>query len=433
MNEYFLHYIWRYRLFKTTDLKTSTGDSIQVLFPGLYNQSEGGPDFLNARLRIGNTLWVGHVEIHIKGSDWDKHNHTHDPHYRNVILHVVYKNDVEIHLHNPGDLAVLELKEVMREDQLDKYKHWVESSSEIPCDLQKDRIESVQWVSWKERMLIERLEEKSRVMLELLNEVKGHWPEAFYRRIAWNFGFSANAVGFELLARSIPMKILTRYREDKFVIEALLFGQSGLLSAKFQEDYPIRMLIEYTHLANKHRLHSLSPAAWTFGGVRPSNFPTIRLSQFASLISNSENLLAVILEEEDVSKIRSFFRVAVSEYWQNHYVFDKVSNVNRKQCLGEHAIDNIVINSVAVTLFAFGKFHNEEKYSDKAFRIFELCKPESNHITKNWERRGVDNEHAGDSQALIQMYSRYCNKRRCLECGIGHALLKVNNYDKSYS
>lgn len=434
MNEYFLHYVWRYRLYSPENLVTSAGEPIKILYPGLYNRSEGGPDFLNARLRIGQTLWVGHVEIHTRSSDWNRHKHYSDPHYKNVILHVVFQNDVEISLYTPGDLAVLELKGRIAPDLFQKYKLWQSNSAGIACDIFPGRIDQLVWVDWKEKLLCERLEDRSQQVRALVDESKGYWPEAFYRRMAYHFGFNANSVAFELLARQVDLQLLTKYRTNRQYIEALLFGCSGLLPEKPIDDYSVQLVIDFAFLKHKHQLTSLSPGAWITGGVRPSNFPTLRIAQFADLICRSENLLAYVLEEEHLPSIIEHFHVSAGEYWKNHYAFDRAAKGGKNLTkMGQASVESIIINAVAPVVYAYGQFHREERYIDKALNFFEICKAESNHIVREWRIRGAELMHAGDSQSLKQLYSNYCVKKRCLECGIGHALLKEQIHDTSNS
>ena len=431
MTEFFLHYLWRFKSFETKNLKTLAGESLEILFPGTYNTG-GGPDFFNARLRIGSTLWVGHVEIHTRSSDWNRHRHQFDDHYKNVILHVVQTNDVNIFLNVEGDLPVLELKGKYDNSLWETYQRWMKNEGrEIICDLQPDQLEKVVWLGWKDRLLVERLEEKSKVIWKLVEDVNGYWPEAFYRRLTANFGFSRNNEAFEMLARTIPLRLLKRYREDLFVLEALLFGQAGWLSRDFEDAYPRRLKVEYQFLCRKHSLTPLPPSIWNFGGVRPSNFPTIRMAQLAFLIHQSENLFAQVLDIQAIEDFYKIFNSQTSEYWRTHFRFDYESTTLKDNVLGKGAIESLLINTVGVMLFAFGRFNQQEHHMRMALRIFEYCKPEDNQITRKWSNRGPGNHSSADSQALVQLYNKYCSCKKCLDCVIGHQLLKPEKINDS--
>lgn len=424
MTEFFLHYLWRYKAFEVKDLRTLSGDRLEILFAGVYNTG-GGPDFLNARLRIGNTLWVGHVEIHVKASDWNRHLHQYDDHYKNVILHVVLENDESIYLFNEGDLPVLSLKNRFDSEKWNVYKRWQkDTSAEIICDLDDSKFDAVIWTSWKDRLLVERMEQKCAVVWRILDECGGYWPEVLYRVLAMNFGFNRNAEAFDLLAGSVPFKLLRRYKNDLMTIEALLFGQAGFLNDQVEDDYFLKLKEEYHHLQAKHRLINMNSGSWTFGGVRPSNFPTIRIAQFAALIHQSENLLAQILNEKDVNEMYGFFELKVSTYWRSHFRFGSTSLITSNHALSASFIENILMNTIAVVLFSFGRFNHQEELVSKGMRIFEHCNPEQNSIIKKWKGRGPDNKSGADSQALIQLFKKYCSNKKCLDCAIGHQQLK---------
>jgi len=423
MTEDFLQYIWKYRLFNTTELFTTAGQSVVVYHPGLHN-TNAGPDFLNARIKIGEQTWSGHVEIHIRSSDWKRHGHTDNEQYKNVILHVVYENDEEIFLHQEGDLPVLVLQGIFHEEQWQRYVHWLESKTWIPCERQIAGVSKLSWTSWKDRLIVERLEQKSIRIKEVLNQTNNDWQETFYRVVARNFGFKANSEGMEMLAESLPQRILAKHRSDPFQVEALLFGQAGFLEGNFTDDYPKSLKDEYAFLQKKYDLKPINFSVWKMSRLRPSNFPAIRIAQLADLVCKSEHLFSTILEKENLEEISDLFQVQAHSYWLSHYRFDVVGSEKPSLRMGSNSVENVLINSVAAVLFTYGQHNSDEKFIDRSQKILELCSAEDNHIMTNWSRLGVKTTNAADSQSLLWLYNEYCAKKRCLSCQVGLELLK---------
>jgi hypothetical protein len=429
MTEDYLHYTWQYRLFNKPELHTQSGERLVIIQPGIYNR-HGGPDFLDARLKIGDKTWVGHVEIHLKASDWNRHGHDGDAHYDNVILHVVYRPDREIFLHQPGDLPVFDLSGYLIGNQWEKYQIWLKNKAWIPCDPAIREVDTLTVTNWKDRLITERLEAKSNEFLLLLNETDGDWSEVLYQKLARNFGFKVNGDAMERLAQSIPLRILARHRSDPFQIEAMLFGQAGFLTEIFTDDYPADLQKEYLFLAKKYDLKPINHSAWNFGKLRPANFPTIRIAQFAALICQAEHLFSKLILIDDVSEIPPLFQIATHDYWGVHYRFDTKSTKSQDMPsrmglrLGQDAIQNILVNTVAVMLFSYGKFKSEYNQIDKSLKLLEICDSEDNRIIRNWLSSGLKISHAGDSQALLQLFNAYCSQKRCLQCQIGLKLLK---------
>ncbi|MFN0030865.1 MAG: DUF2851 family protein [Flavobacteriales bacterium] len=424
MTEAFLHYIWKYKLFNSPELHTKSGEQIIIHHSGTHNYG-GGPDFLNARIRIGETMWAGHVEIHLHASDWHAHKHTDDVHYKNVVLHVVFDNDKEIHLHNPGDLQVLDLSGYIPQGQWNQYEHWLHSKSWIPCQAQLPGIDMITWTNWKDRLLMERLEIKCKAVYEQLHKVNGDWSESFYRLLARNFGFKVNSDAMEMLAESLPQSILAKHKSDPFQIEALLFGQSGLLMQIFSDEYPNDLKKEYEFLQKKYTLKTMNAAAWNFGRMRPSNFPTIRIAQFAALICKSEHLFSALLETEWPNDIRKLFATEAHEYWNHNFRFDartEDADMNKERNakrIGDSSLNNILINTVAVVLFAYGRHCGNENLTERALRLLETVEAEYNAIISNWQLLGVNSTHAADTQSLIHLYNNYCSEKKCLTCAVG--------------
>ena len=417
MKENLLQYIWQFQYFNKNELTATNGESVGIIHQGTINTSQG-PDFSTAKIKIGKTTLVGNIELHIKSSDWNLHKHSADKNYENVILHVVWEHDKEV----KNNLPTLELQSKVSKLLLNKYEELMNASWFIPCEKQIFSINELTLANWKQRLLAERLERKSAMIFEFLNQNNFHWEETFWWLIAKNFGIKVNSEGFEKIARSIQVSILAKHKNQINQLEALLFGQAGLLENNFKDDYPLMLQKEYRFYKKKYKLEK----TWLqlfFLRMRPANFPTIRLAQLASLIHNSSHLFSTIIEIDRIAEIKKLLNVTANDYWHYHYVFDEASAFKKKK-LGEQMINNILINTVVPILFAYGLYHNEERYKDKAIAWLEEIAPEKNSITKGFENLQFSNKNSFDSQSYIQLKNEYCNNKRCLECSIGNALLK---------
>jgi len=418
MTERLLQYIWQFQYFNKTDLLTKNGEGVQIIFPGQHNTNQG-PDFSDAKIKIGNTIWAGTVELHLKTSDWQKHKHQLDKNYNNVILHVVWENDAM-----NSEIPIIELKGRVSKILLKRYEELMNNGSFIPCENSIQTIKEIAWRSWKDRLLAERLQRKTGMVELLLRQNNYHWEETFWWLLARNFGMKVNADAFEAVARSIPITILAKQKQQIHQIEALLLGQAGLLEGNLTDNYAVMLQKEYRYQQVKHKLKTITIPVH-FLRMRPGNFPTIRLAQLAMLVHQSAHLFSKIKEAGSVKEIKNWFDVTANDYWHYHYRFDESSSFKKKK-LGETMIDNIIINTLAPVLFAYGSYHNEQQYKDKALLWLEGTAPEANSITKGFTGLGIENKNAFDSQVLIEMKNEYCNKKRCLECGVGNALLKQN-------
>lgn len=416
MTERLLQFIWQFQYFNKGELTTTAGESIQIIFPGQYNTNQG-PDFSDAKIKIVKTTWAGTVELHIKTSDWQKHNHHGDKNFNNVILHVVWEDDG-----GNSNIPILELKGRVSKILLQRYEELMNSSSFIPCEKNIDKVRDITWKSWKDRLLAERLMRKAKIAETFLKQNNYHWEETFWWLLARNFGMKVNADSFEAMARSIPVNTLAKHKSQIHQLEALLLGQAGLLDGKHQEDYPKLLQREYKFLKGKYKLKPIHQPVH-FLRMRPGNFPTIRLAQLAALITESAHLFSKIREAKTVKEIFGWFDVTANDYWHYHYRFGETSSF-KKKTLGATMIDNIIINTVAPVLFAYGSYHDEQKYKDKALKWLEKTAAESNNITKGFQKLGIENKNAFDSQALIELKNEYCNKKRCLDCGVGNVILK---------
>ncbi|WP_256012382.1 DUF2851 family protein [Desertivirga xinjiangensis] len=422
-NEDFLHFVWKYRLFNHKELFTDFDEPLEIISPGFHN-THAGADFENVKIRIADTVWVGNVEIHIKSSDWDRHDHTSDESYNNVILHVVYDNDRTVLRSDGTRIVTFVLKEHILPGLEQRYEDLIGNLSWIPCEKILHNVERAHYGSWLARVLVERLEDKSTFVLNLLNECKGSWDDVFYWLLARNLGFKTNAVPFELLARSLPQQILAKHKNSARQIEALVFGQAGFLKNP-QDDYSLTLQKEYVHLQRKYQLKPVDMYLWKFMRLRPQNFPSIRLAQFAALIIKSQHLFSRILHMSNSKDIVSIFRdLPVNDYWKKHYRFGKMSE---KVCtdLGLDSIHNILLNTVVISLFSYGKYTGDQQLINRALEVLENLPPETNQIINRFKSLGIKTDTAADSQALLQLKKYYCDQKKCVTCAIGAKIIKV--------
>jgi len=422
MTEDFLHFIWKFRLFDLKHLKTAENESLDIIKPGEHNLN-GGPDFENARLRIGSTLWAGNVEIHMNASDWLKHNHHKDNSYENIILHVVFNNDYTALRSSKEPIPVLELKELIPQNVFKKYQNIINSNQWIPCQAMIKHTDPLTLQSWMDRLLVERLERKAEVIEAILKQNKNNWESSFYIQLARNFGFNLNAEPFEMLAKASPYAYLGKHRNSLFQLEALLFGQSGLLEKNLRENYPASLYSEYKILKQKFNLINIKGHLWKFLRLHPSGFPTIRIAQFASLLYKSSNLFSKIIEARKLSEVENLFDAECSEYWLTHYVFGKESPKRSKK-LGKASIDIIIINTVVPFLFLYGIKKKEEKYKDRAIRFLEQLEGEKNSVITKWKLLEMPVKTAARTQSLLELKNNFCNSKQCLHCGIGNFILR---------
>lgn len=420
MKEEFLHYIWKYRLFNMP-LKTIENEYIEVISPGIHNHN-AGPDFSDARLRIGDALWAGNVEIHVNSSDWYRHGHQHDPAYENVVLHVVYHHD---DFTSDNRFPVLELKEFFDLSLYSNYQQFINSKRWVPCIKQLNAVPAHEISLWLERMLIERLEHKAELIQGFLRLGNNDWAEAFYHTLARSFGFSVNALPFEMVARSLPYRVIARHLDQPMQVEALVFGQAGLLSHDLKDPWPQELFREYSFLRQKYHLVPIAPHLWRFMRLRPVNFPTIRLAQFSALLFTGGGLLARLLECKTTDELIGHFSgVSASAYWDTHFIFDRFTP-GRKKHLGKEAVSLLMINAVLPFLFVYGRSIDNDHLCNRALDFFSRLQGEKNSQISHWKAAGMDVSSAFNTQALIGMKSDYCDKKRCLDCRIGNYLLKI--------
>lgn len=423
MKEDFLHYLWKFKKFDTLNLKTFNGEDITIINVGQYLEL-AGPDFFNAQIVIGNQKWAGNVEIHLKSSDWYVHHHERDEAYENVILHVVWEHDTEIYRSNNTEIPVLELKKYVDTATIANYKSLMAPKSWIYCEKNLKEINEFAFKNWQERLFFERLERKSNPIFELLKATNGDWESVLFCLLAKNFGLNTNGEIFLKIAQSIPFSIIRKESFEVENLEALLLGNAGLLDAEKEDTYFKDLKFRYFYLLHKYQIEKKNVEPVQFFKHRPDNFPTIRLSQLANLYHSQQNLFSIISKANSLKSIYETFDVSVSNYWQNHYQFDKESPQKKKK-LSKSFVDLIVINTIIPLQFAYAKSLGKE-VSENLILLLNEVTAEKNAIIDKFSSFGIPSKTAFETQSLLQLKNEYCNKSRCLDCAIGMELLKNN-------
>ena len=428
--EQLLHYTWKHKLFPLASLQTTTGLSVEVIDPGLTNH-HAGPDFFNAKVKINGTLWVGNVEIHQRSSDWYSHGHEKDPHYNNVILHVVGVADTDVSTQDGKRPPQMVLPVPPQVEQ--HYRELLATDHYPPCyqiipDLSKLMIHS-----WLTALQTERLEQKTEAIKKRVALCEGSWEAAYFMTLARNYGFGINGEAFEAWAASIPLFAVDHHRDNLFQIEAIFMGQAGLLEADtiperyrhlaLDEGYFTKLRQEYRYLAHKFSMTPVDAQLWRFLRLRPQNFPHIRIAQLANLYFQRKAGLAALFDCTTIKQAQELLKTQVTPYWEQHYAFGAVSEQNDKR-ISPFSINLLIINTVVPMLFAYGKYKGDERLCDRSFNFLEQLKAENNYIVRMWHDCGLEVTNAGDSQALIQLKKEYCDKKDCLRCRIGYEYMK---------
>lgn len=425
MTEKLLQFIWQLRHFNQQQLVTIQGNVVEIIYPGILNTNQG-PDFLVGKLMIDNYFWVGSIELHLKTSDWEKHAHQQDSNYKNVILHVVWENDLPET--NPFNLPTLELNHRVSSILLARYESMMMNACFIPCEKSVKDVSALVWSAWKERLLIERLQRKTNSINLLLSQNNYDWQETLWWLVAKSFGLKVNAEAFEEIARSIPTNLLHKHTYQIHQLEARLLGQAGLLNKEFTEAYPQLLQREYRFLQKKYRFRPVNVPI-LFLRMRPSNFPSVRLAQLAMLIVNIKFLFSYIKECEDLGELQRKLKVTANDYWNYHYRLDEASDYKPKT-VGDTMIYTVLINAIIPILYCYGEYYKDMDILQKTLRWMDELPAEKNHISKSWQNLGIVEKSAFDSQALLELKSIYCDSKRCLDCSIGNAILqKVSQAD----
>lgn len=423
MQESFLHYIWQFQHFEKTDLCTTANDQVSIIKQGVLNK-DSGPDFSSTKIRIGNIEWIGDTEIHIKSSDWLHHKHSNDPAYEKVVLHVVWDADTEIRRHDGTLIPTIELKDRVSKELLDRYFSLINGVEEIPCKNHLVAVNNITRIGMLDKAMMQRLESKAEKVLALYEKNGQDWEETTYQLLAQNFGFKINSEAFLQLSRTLPYKIVAKHSDNLLQIEALLFGQAGFLDDACDDPYLRLLKREYSFLRHKYQLNDIMVAhQWKFLRMRPANFPTIRIAQLASLLYEQKNLFAMFLYFTSSEAIIKRLSVCQSAYWREHFTLGKKAK-NEIPGLGKSSIYNILINTVAPLLTAYGKAREEQLYIDRAIDLLYTLPAEDNHITRIWKSLAWPVKSAFDSQSLTELYNNFCKKKGCLSCTIGVSLVR---------
>lgn len=424
MHESFLHYLWQMQYFDKKELQTMDGERIEVFNPGFLN-TNAGPDFFNARVRIGSIDWVGSVEIHTQASGWYEHRHEQDRAYDNVILHVVWRDDKPITRNDKTRMPTLQLKGRVNEALIKTYRQLLTSSFSVPCQRSLPKVNDITRLSMLEKALLDRLERKAAEVRILCHQNENNWEETFYQLLARNFGFKINADPLFQLAKRLPLKVLLRHADQLEQVEALLLGQAGFLDAPGGDDYFQKLQREHRLLSKKYSLqeNKMSKAQWRFLRLRPANFPSLRLAQLAALLHGRQNLFSRVVDTSDIRSLTELFTVPISDYWKKHYRFSKAS-ANQVHELGTSSLENIIVNTVVPVWVAYGKLMDDQRFADRAVEVLQQLPAEENRITRVWNDLGIAAHTSFDSQSLIELYNNFCQKKNCLHCTIGAALMR---------
>lgn len=428
--EQLLHYVWKHKMFPLQPLATTDGEAVEVIDPGLHNRN-AGPDFFNAKLKIGGVMWVGNVEIHDRASDWFLHGHQNDARYNNVVLHVCGVADAVATTQDGRRLRQLVLG--VPPDVERNYRELLSVDSYPPCYRAIPHLQKLTVHSWMSALQTERLEQKTEAIARRVKLCDGSWEGAYFVTLARNYGFGINGDAFEQWALNVPLHDVAHHRDDVFQIEAFFMGQAGLLDIgtvperyrdkALGEGYFTRLRNEYLYLAHKFSLHPIDAGLWRFLRLRPQNFPHIRIAQLANLYYQRKAGLSQLVEAASVKDIEALLRVSVTPYWETHYAFGATSRRSAKH-LSAASLNLLLINTVVPVLFAYGRYKLDDRLCDRAFDILEELRAENNYIVRMWQKVGLPVDNAGDSQALVQLKKEYCDRKDCLRCRFGYEYLK---------
>ncbi len=425
MREEFLHYIWRYQKFNSSDLKTVENIPVQVIKTGM-SHNNAGPDFQQAKIKIGEVEWAGAVEIHIKASDWNRHKHQRDPNYEGVILHVVWKADEKI-LHPDGTaIPTIELKNRVDLELVHSYKRLVNAPEEIACTPHWPLVDEMYKSEMRERVLVERLFDKSEKARKHFETVKYDWEEISYFMLLSAMGFKVNQHPFERLATVLPYAFVKKIKHHPALVEAALFGAAGFLDQPYADDYPNKLITDWQFLQHKHSAvvdTTMQKHEWRFLRLRPANFPTVRLAQLAQLLCQLPTLFSAFVLDLDTEKLIEDFKVSPHAYWKNHFQFD-VESKDKSKKIGGSSIKVLLINTIPPLLAFYAKSVGDDTYIDKAIKFLNELKSEKNFITKKYQALGASLRSAFDSQAYIQLHNAYCMPKKCLSCSVGLSILR---------
>lgn len=421
MTEKLLQFIWQFQYLNKGGLSTVAGEPILVIHPGQLNHHQG-PDFFNGRIKIGGTEWAGHIELHLKSSDWYRHKHHQDPGYGKIILHVVWQHDAGVLDENGLIVPVVELQNRVSNLLLHQYEQWMNTPLQIPCGQALATIDNLIWKSWLDRLLAERLLEKCNRVSGQMGQTENHWEEVCWRMVCTYFGGPVNKISFQQVAESLPLRLLAKHKSVPIQLEALLLGQAGLLHKDFKDEYARMLYREYQFLQKKYGLRVINKPP-VFLRMRPSDFPGLRLAQLAALINQSNHLFRKFIDARTFKDAIKLLEVSPNDYWLYHYKLDAGGEYEQKK-VGRSLAERVIINAVIPVLFSYGHHQMEDATRSKALGWLEEMRPETNSLTKVFAGLGKAPASAAESQAVLTLKKEYCDAKRCLDCAIGNQLLR---------
>jgi len=421
ISEKLLHYIWKNQWFAKENLKTVQQQAVSIINQGFPHQ-DAGPDFKQAIIKVDDVTWAGNVEIHIRSSDWYRHDHQNNMKYNSVILHVVYEHDQEIFISQDIPLPTLELQKLVPSQLLLRYNQLMHAPLPYPCEAYIEKIAPIAILSFLTRLAFDRLTRREAQIFEILHSFSEDWEQTLFYILCQSFGFKTNAPAFEMLGKALPYKILKKHADSHLQISALIFGQAGMLDEELEDLYYQSLQNEYLYLKAKYKLISIDVKCWNLLRLRPHNFPCIRLAQLGEVIFNHHDLFAKITTPNKLTYFQKIFVNKPNDYWKTHYYFGKDSRASEK-IMGERSFHLLLINALVPFLYAYGTFMGKDKLQEYSMRLLELLPFEENHITKKYQQLGFCAKHAGDSQALLELHHEYCGKKRCIDCGVGQMIV----------
>ena len=423
ISEKLLHYIWKNQWFDKKRLETVNKQQVSIIYQGFPHQ-DAGPDFKQAIIKIGNMTWAGNVEIHIRSSDWYKHEHQNDVKYNSVILHVVYEHDKEVFLDEKILLPTLELKNLLSSQLILRYNQLMSATCPLPCEVYIKEISHLTMQSFLIRLVYDRLTRKQTQIFEILHTFSEDWEQTLFYILCQSFGFKTNAPAFEMLGKALPYKILKKHANAHLQVMALIFGQAGMLDDEFDDPYYLSLQNEYLYLKTLYKLIPINVKCWNLLRLRPHNFPCIRLAQLGEVIYNHHDLFEKITMPQKLAYFQDIFVNNPNDYWKTHYYFGKETRESKK-VMGEQSFYLLIINALIPFLYSYGIFTGNEKLQEYSMQLLELLPFEENHITKKYQQMGFRAKHAGNSQALLELHHEYCEKKRCIECVVGQGVVRM--------
>ena len=424
LSEKLLQYVWKNQWFAKEKLKAVHKQPLSILNQGFPHQ-DAGPDFKQAIIKIDGVTWAGNVEIHIRSSDWYKHQHQNDAKYHSVILHVVYEHDQEVFIEPNVPLPTLELQPLLSSQLLLRYSQLLNTSVPLPCEAYLEKISPLTIQSFFTRLSFDRLSRKQAQIFEILHSFSEDWEQVLFYVLCQSFGFKTNAPAFEMLGKALPYKILKKHADSHLQVSALIFGQAGMLDEELDDAYYQSLQNEYYYLRAKYKLIPINAKCWNLLRLRPHNFPCIRLAQLGEIIYKHPHLFEKIITSKNIEHFYNIFINKPHEYWNTHYYFGKASRESEK-IMGENSFHLLLVNAIIPFLYSYNTFIGNEKLQEYSMRLLELLPFEENHITKKYQDKGFCAKKASHSQALLELHHEYCEKRRCIECVIGQKIVAMD-------